>query len=205
LTISNSAAPGSFELPRDGLAEKDTLDMYYSARTSSSERPLELWACYGLVGSAILYGVCRFWNLDVPTGVLLTPPFVCLSLLLSRAAVRMEESIRKRAWATLSVVCLQAFFCLFFEAAMVHMGLEWLNARESFAPDWALWPASGALSLFNVGSVYAFVRDIPEGKPKQKKPSPPQTSADVILFGATPQERKTLEAVKDKLKAAGAM
>jgi hypothetical protein len=180
--------------------------MYYSSQSSSSERPLELWACYGLVGSAILYGVCRFWNLDVPSGVLLTPPFVCLSLLLSRAAIRMEESIRKRAWATLFVVCLQALFCLFFEAAMVHMGLEWLNARESFAPDWALWPASGALSLFNVGSVYAFVRDIPEGRAKQKTPSlPAQPSAEVLLFGATPGERKTLEAVKSKLKAAGAM
>lgn len=136
--------------------------MYYSSNSSASSRPLELWACYGLVGSAILYGVCRFWNLDVPTGLLLTPPFVALSFLLSRAAIRIEEAVKKEAWITFSVVLVQALFCLFFEAAMVHMGLDWLNAREHFAPDWALWPASGALSLFNVGSVYAFARDIPE-------------------------------------------
>lgn len=142
--------------------------MYYASKSSSSERPLELAACYGLVGSAILYGVCRFWNLDmVPTGVLLTPPFVCLSFLLSRAALRIEESIRKGAWITLVVVLVQALFCLGFEAAMVHMGLDWLNAREHFAPDWALWPASGALSLFNVGSVYAFAREIPTQKVEQ--------------------------------------
>ena len=139
--------------------------MYGYTTSAQPSRPLELWACYGLVCSAILYGVCRFWNLDVPTGLLLTPPFVCLSFLLSRAAVRIEEAARKGAWITFSVVVSQALFCLFFEAAMVHMGLDWLNAREHFAPDWALWPASGALSLFNVGSVYAFVRDIPE---KQK-------------------------------------
>jgi hypothetical protein len=138
--------------------------MYSYNRTSSSERPLEIAACYGLVGSAILYGVCRFWNLDVPTGLLLTPPFVALSFLLSRAAIRIEEAARKGAWITFSVVIVQALFCLFFEAAMVHMGLEWLNARESFAPDWALWPASVALSLFNVGSIYAFAREIPEKK-----------------------------------------
>jgi len=139
--------------------------MYYNTKTAGSTQALELWACYTLVGSAILYGVCRFWNLDwVPTGVLLTPPFVALSLLLSRSALRLEEAIRKQAWITLVVLLVQTAFCLFFEATMVHMGLEWLNAREQFAPDWALWPASGALSLFNVGSVYAFAREIPEQK-----------------------------------------
>ena len=139
--------------------------MYYNSRNSGSERALELWACYTLVGSAILYGVCRFWNLDwVPSGVLLTPPFVALSLLLSRAALRIEETIRKEAWITLAVVLVQTVFCLAFEATMVHMGLDWLNAREQFAPAWALWPASGALSLFNVGSVYAFHREIAEKK-----------------------------------------
>lgn len=142
--------------------------MYYASKSSGSERVLEVSACYTLVGSAILYGVCRFWNLDwVPTGVLLTPPFVALSLLLSRAAVRIEETVRKEAWITLAVVLVQTAFCLFFEATMVHMGLEWLNAREQFAPAWALWPASGALSLFNVGSVYAFSREIPEKKAQQ--------------------------------------
>lgn len=140
--------------------------MYSYTSSSAPSRPLELWACYGLVASAILYGVCRFWNLDVPTGLLLTPPFVALSFLLSRVALRLEDAVRKGAWITFSVVLVQGLFCLFFEAAMVHMGLDWLNAREHFAPDWALWPASGALSLFNVGSVYAFARDIPE---KQKQ------------------------------------
>jgi len=178
--------------------------MYYSATSSNSERPLELWACYGLVGSAILYGVCRFWNLDVPTGLLLTPPFVALSFLLSRAAVRIEEAVRKGAWITFTVVCLQALFCLGFEAAMVHLGLDWLNARENFAPAWALWPASGALSLFNVGSVYAFVRDIPE--PRKRAPAAVEAqTAEILMFGSTPKEKATLDAVVQKMKKAGAI
>ncbi|MGL4443092.1 MAG: hypothetical protein ACRCU1_05670 [Alsobacter sp.] len=135
--------------------------MYGSTSTSRSERPLEVAACYTLVGSAILFAVCRFWEIDAPAGVLLTPPFVALSFLLSRVALRIEEAIAAQAWITLAVVIVQGLVCLLAEAAMVHMGLAWLNEREGFAPDYALWPASIGLSIFNVGSVYAFAREIP--------------------------------------------
>lgn len=142
--------------------------MYTHNTTSAADRPLETWACYGLVGSAILYGVCRFWDLHVPAGVLLTPPFLCLSLLLSRVALRIEEAIKAKAWVTLAAVIILGIACAIFESAMTHMGLEWLNAREHFAPEWALWPASLALSAFNVGSVYAFAREL--AKPATKSP-----------------------------------
>ena len=150
--------------------------MNYSMR-NSTDRPFELWACYGLVGSAILYGVCRFWDLTVPTGLLLTPPFVALSFLLSRVALRVEDAVRNGAWITFGVVIVQGLFCLFFEAAMVHMGLEWLNEKEAFAPGWVLWPASFALSLFNVGSVYAFAREIPQRSAKVVSLESPTTLA----------------------------
>ena len=134
----------------------------YASYSTPSSKP-ELIACYVLVFSAISYGVCRFWNLnDVPAGVLLTPPFVALSFLLSRVSLRVEEAVQKEAWVTLAVVCLQGLFCLCFEATMVHSGISWLNGREHFAPDWAMWPASGALSLFNAGAVYGFAREIPK-------------------------------------------
>lgn len=150
----------------------------YLNKPTTTDRAVELVACYGLVGSAILYAVCRFWNFTwVPVGLLLTPPFIALSFLLSRVALRVEEAIKNEAWMTLAVVTVQGLFCLFFESAMVHMGLEWLNQREHFAPELMMWPASAALSLFNVGSVFAFARSIPAPK---REPMPEANPAKLL-------------------------
>lgn len=142
----------------------------YTPQAQGSERPLSFGACLVLVVTAIAFGVCRFWGFEPPAGPMLTPAFAALSYLLSTVAVRIEQAARVGAWLTLVVVSAMGFVCAVFESAMTHMGLEWLNDRETFAPAWALWPAAGGLSLFNIFSVYAFAREIPASKEKAKRP-----------------------------------
>lgn len=143
--------------------------MYYVSKPAAADKParrIETAACFTLVGSAIAFGVCRFWNIEVPAAPMLTPALAALSALLATVAVRIEEAARKRAWLTLGLAVALAAVCLVFEAAMTHMGLEWLNEREGIAPAWALWPASVGLSLFNAAAGFVFLREIPEPAPR---------------------------------------
>lgn len=142
--------------------------MYTTNAKPAPERQLERAACWTLVGSAIAFGVCRFWDIQIPAAPLLTPALGALSVLLATAALRLEEAARKRAWATLGLGIVLTLVCLLFEATMTHMGLEWLNEREQLAPDWALWPASIGLSLFNAAAGFVFLREIPDAQPARK-------------------------------------
>lgn len=140
----------------------------YTRTTPVAEPParyIETAACVTLVGTAIAFGVCRFWDVQIPAAPMLTPALAALSALLATTAVRLEEAARKKAWLTLGLGVVLALVCLMFEAAMTHMGLVWLDARENIAPDWALWPASIGLSLFNVAAGFVFLRPIPEPAP----------------------------------------
>ena len=179
--------------------------MYYN-QSSTSERPVTQLACYVLVGLAITFGALAFWSKGIVPAILLTAAFGSLSFLLSGAVIRFSEAWAKNAKVTAFLSVAMGLVCLLFEANMTHLGLEHLNQQYAIAPAWALWPASFGLSLFNVFSVYAFAREIPE--PKAKVQAPVRQSgptADILLFGSTPAERKTLEAVVSKMKAGGAL
>jgi hypothetical protein len=181
--------------------------MYNSASTSSTERPVSQLACYVLVGLAITFGALAFWSKGIVPAVLLTAAFGSLSFLLSGAVIRFSEAWAKGAKITAFLAVAMGLVCLLFEANMTHLGLEHLNEQYAIAPAWALWPASFGLSLFNVFSVYAFAREIPEPKARTFAPAAREAgpTADILLFGSTPAERKTLQAVVDKMKAGGAI
>lgn len=169
---------------------------------SATERPVSQLACYILVGLAIVFGAIAFWSKGLVPAVLLTSAFGALSFLLSGAVLRFAEAWAKGAKVTAFLAVGMGLVCLLFEANMTHVGLEHLNAEYAIAPDWALWPASFGLSLFNVFSVYAFARDIAEPKVERR---PAEKSADVLVFGPNMQERQTLREVADRLRASGAL
>jgi hypothetical protein len=182
--------------------------VYSYNQSSASERPVTQLACYVLVGLAITFGALAFWSKGVVPAVLLTAAFGSLSFLLSGAVIRFSEAWAKNAKVTAFLAVAMGLVCLLFEANMTHLGLEHLNEQYAIAPAWALWPASFGLSLFNVFSVYAFAREIPEPKRQTTAPAARRSEGqadNIVMFGSDPQERKTLQAVVDKMKAGGAL
>ena len=185
----NSAAPGCSYLPRDGLAEKRTLDM------NGYTMDRAWFAANALVYLAIALGTLAFWSealsggniLDVDAllkdpGMLigyvvagvLTIAMVSASYLLSITVPRIADAMEKKAYVTVAMVGLLGAVLVLIEGGMTHQGLAWLDARQDIAPEWALWVASFGLSAFNVFSLYAFVRQI-------KKPIPELTMAGRLL------------------------
>lgn len=178
--------------------------MYGSNHSGAAEKPVSQLACYTLVGLAIVFGAIAFWSKGAVPAVLLTAAFGALSFLLAGTVTRFAEAMSKGAKVTAGMSVAMGLVCLLFEANMTHLGLDHLNGEYAIAPDWALWPASFGLSLFNVFSVYAFAREIPEAK--KAEPKPAGKSADILIFGTSdPKDRLSLEAIRDKMVANGAL
>lgn len=162
-------------------------------------------ASKALVYLAIAFGTLAFWSdaaasggpVDYLAAALLTVASAAISLLLSGVALRVAEAREKAAWLTAWLAGGLGAVLGLIEAGLSLHGLQWLDGLHDLAPDWLLVVAAFGLSAFNVFSLYAFAREIPNAA---KRPS-----AEVLMFGPNRNERRTLEEIGERLRAAGAM
>jgi tellurite resistance protein TehA-like permease len=150
--------------------------MYYATANTNSttEKPVTSIACYALTGLAITVSALAFWDKGALPTVLMTTAFASVSYLLAGAVNRVADALRAKAWMIAGTAIAMGLVCLCLEAGMTHYGLEQLNRQYDIAPAWALWPMSFGLSIFNVFSQFAFVREIKQTKaiaPVVEKPS----------------------------------
>jgi hypothetical protein len=131
-----------------------------------------LFASNALVYLAIAFGTLSFWTDAISAGPIsehvvdyivaagLTVAMMAASFLLSGCVIRFAEAKEKKAFTTAGLVVVLGAVLVLIEGGMTDMGLRWLNARKYIAPEWVLLVVSYGLSLFNVGSLYTFARDI---------------------------------------------
>lgn len=162
-------------------------------------------ASKALVYLAIAFGTLAFWAdaaaaggwVDYLAAGLLTVASAAISLLLSGVALRVAEARENQAPLTAWLAGGLGAVLGLIEAGLSLHGLVWIDGLHDFAPFALLVVAAFGLSAFNVFSLYAFAREIPDAK---KKPS-----AELLMFGPNRNERRTLEEIGERLRAAGAM
>ena len=132
-----------------------------------------------LMWLAIGFGALPWWlnateTLDWIVAAGMSAALISVSLILSTCVTRFGEATEKKHFLTAGLTIGLGFVLVLIEAGMTHQGLAWLDANKDLGPDWALWVVSFGLSVFNVFSLYAFVRDI-------KRTQKPETNAGKLL------------------------
>jgi len=129
-----------------------------------------------LMWLAIGFGALPWWlnateTLDWIIAAGMSAALVSVSLILSTCVTRFSEATEKQHFLTAGLTIALGAVLVLIEAGMTHQGLAWLDARKDLAPDWALWVVSFGLSVFNVFSLYAFVRDMKKTTVIQTNPA----------------------------------